>query len=55
MKEAEIKRFIEWHIPFAVKPKRNAKTMFVNPFTSIHARDQVIEVLTKAFFKELNK
>jgi hypothetical protein len=45
---------IKWvasNIALAIKPKNKAKTMFVYPFSSVHANIQVAEHLGKELFK----
>ena len=45
---------IHWvasNIALAIKPKKKAKTILVNPFTSVDAHIQVVENLGKELFK----
>jgi hypothetical protein len=45
--------FIRTNIPFAVKPKRKANTVFVDVFTSGHAMQTVIETLADRLWEEM--
>lgn len=47
----EAKEWLFLNIPFAVKPKNKAKTMLVNPFTSINSRDIIIDALADSFIE----
>ena len=47
----QLKRFIEMNIPLAISPKKPAKTTFVNPFTSQHARTKITEAIVDAIMK----
>jgi hypothetical protein len=45
---------IKWvgsNIALAIKPKKKAKTMYVYPFTSVHAHIVIVESLGKQLFK----
>ena len=49
---------IEWtksHIPFAIKPKRKAKTQFISPFTSYYAMQEVATILGEQFYELQNE
>jgi len=48
----ELRKFIEKNMPIGVCPTRPAKTTFVRPFTSNHARMVVIDALVEAFFQK---
>jgi hypothetical protein len=37
--------------PFAIKPKREAKTTFINPFTSVNAFEIITDVIGEEIFK----
>jgi hypothetical protein len=47
----ELAKHIQMNMPFAVKPTKKAKTVYVNPFTSKKARqiciDSIVECLLK--------
>jgi len=47
--------FIWAHTPIAIRPTKPAKTLFISPFTSNHAREVVIDSLTEAFLIKKNK
>jgi hypothetical protein len=49
--EKEAIQWVRYHIPFAVLPKRPAKTTLVFPFSSQNAMDRVIEILGQELFK----
>ena len=53
--EQEAIDWAEMNTPFAIKPIRESKTIFVNPFTSQHAFRQVTEHLGKRLFELQNK
>lgn len=45
---------IKWvasNIALAIKPKKKAKTLYVYPFTSVHAHVVIVEHLGKELFK----
>lgn len=46
-----LKEFIEINLPFAVRPTRKAKTVFVAPFTSNNARDICINSIVENLMK----
>ena len=47
----ELAKHIEMHMPFAVRPTKKAKTVFINPFTSYNARQLCIESIVKCLLK----
>ncbi len=49
--EEEAIKWVGLNIALMIKPKREAKTVFVNPFTSADAFIQVVEHLGKKLFK----
>jgi len=49
--EEEAVKWIANNVPFAVKPKKIAKTKFIYPFATYHAHDQVVNSLGKSLFK----
>lgn len=51
----EVESFLLRHMPLAIKPKKEAKTMFVSPFTSNHAGTTVLTVLTDAIWLRQNQ
>jgi len=51
----ELRKFIEKNMPIGIRPTRQAKTTFVRPFTSNHARMVVIDALVEAFFNQKTK
>jgi len=53
--EAELRKFIAGHTPFAVKPNRDSKYMFVNPFKTVHGREAVINHITEQLWIKLSK
>jgi hypothetical protein len=44
-------KWVAYNIALAIKTKNKDKTMFVYPFTSVHAHIQVFEHLGKELFK----
>ena len=51
--EEEAIRWVEWYIPFSIKPiSPNAKCRFVQVFTSVHAMKTVCKELGKAIFAQ---
>jgi hypothetical protein len=49
--EEDAIKWVGLNIPWAVKPKKKAKTIFINPFSSRHAHDVVVQSLGKQLFK----
>ncbi len=49
--EDEAIKWVRLNIPFAVNPKRKAKTTFIYPYVSYHAHMQVVEFLGKELYK----
>lgn len=49
--EEELDKHIQMHMPFAVRPTKKAKTVFVNPFTSHNARELCISSIVKSLLK----
>jgi hypothetical protein len=45
----ELRTFIQWHFPIAIKPTKPAKTMFISPVTSTNAQNVIIDCLVDAF------
>ncbi len=45
----ELRAFIQWHFPIAIKPTKPAKRMFISPVTSANAREVIIDCLVNAF------
>ena len=44
-------KWVAFNIALAIKPKKKAKTLLVNPFTSVHAHIVIVESLGKELFK----
>lgn len=53
--EEDAKEWIALNIPIAIKPIREAKTTYVEPFKSQNAFNTVVDSLGAKLFKELNK
>ena len=56
MKFDNLEDCIKWvrlHTPFAIKPVKKAKTIFVNPFTSVNAFNIVTECIGKELYNQL--
>ena len=51
--EKELLRFISAHAPFAVRPQRDSKYAFVNPFRTLHGRDAVLKHLAEELWMKL--
>jgi hypothetical protein len=49
--EEEAIKWVGLNIALMIKPKKKAKTIFINPFSSSDAYIQVIEDLGKKIFK----
>ena len=50
--EEEAIKWVGLNIPWAVKPKKKTESVkFINPFTSTHAHDVVVQTLGKQLFK----
>ncbi len=46
----EVESFLLQHMPFAIRPKKKAKTTFVSPFTSSHAGNIILTALSDAIW-----
>lgn len=52
------KQAIQWVkeiTPFAIMPKRKAKTVYVTPFTSVNAFEIITDVIGKEIYKRQEK
>ena len=49
--EEEAIRWVKDITPFAIKPKKKAKTFFINPFTSNNAFDVVTGCIGKSIYQ----
>jgi len=49
----EMQEYLFFIMPFATRPTKTAKTIFVNPFTSSQARNIIIEALAKRILNDL--
>lgn len=49
--EEEAIRWVKRITPFAIKPKKKAKTVLINPFTSINAFDVVTDCIGKSIYQ----
>ena len=49
--EEEAIRWVKDITPFAIKPKKKAKTVFINPFTSNNAYEIVTNVIGKSIYQ----
>ena len=49
--EEEAIRWVKVIIPFAIKPKKKAKTFFINPFTSNNAFEIVTNCIGKSIYQ----
>ena len=53
MTKDELIQFISMNIPIVVRAKRKSKTVFVDVFTSQHAFETVINVLTERLHEKI--
>ena len=51
----DCRNWVKEHIPFAVKPVKKAKTMFIYPFKSSNAEEVIINHLAQKLFELLNE
>ena len=49
--EEEAIRWVKEITPFAIKPKKKAKTFFINPFTSNNAFEIVTSCIGKSIYQ----
>ena len=49
--EEEAIRWVKDIIPFAIKPKKKAKTVFINSFTSKNAYEIVTDCIGKSIYQ----
>ena len=47
----ELAKHIEMNMPFAVKPTKKAKTVYISPFTSVNARQICINSIVESLLK----
>ena len=47
----ELAKHIQMNMPFAVKPTKKAKTVYINPFTSSKARQICIDCIVESLLK----
>ncbi len=47
----ELVKHIQMNMPFAVKPTKKAKTVYINPFTSSNARQICIDCIVDSLLK----
>lgn len=50
----ECSTWVSVHTPFAIKPIRKAKTIFIFPFSSVNAMVKVTESITEDLYKFLS-